>query len=273
MRTEMRTLLTALFPLALVALSAPLAAQAAAVNWWQEDPARIAYLKTQGQSHNRPPVVVWAPRDSLDHVWLGSFADSLASAVASLRELIGAHVWQRIASRPINFYLSPGRFISHTDGRDGVFISLANVRLRRGPFLHEAAHELLDPGGEFYPVDYRDSVAARKAAAQFPNWLTEGLPDYLAQVVATKTGFPEGDVFAIGGLTKVDSVCAARLSASKRRDEVLDRVGRSGRLEALFTTERAEVAPVYYACSQVIHQVRGCTGRIAVCCGTVSADS
>ncbi|MGQ0639378.1 MAG: hypothetical protein ACT4P6_01190 [Gemmatimonadaceae bacterium] len=171
-------------------------------------------------------------------------------AIAALTALIGSHSWQRIANRPINFYLSPGRFISHTDGKDVVFISLAIVRSRRAPFLHEAAHELLDPAAPFYPLDYPDSSAAQRAAEQFPRWLAEGLPDYLAQVVAAQAGFHEGDVFAIGGLTKVDSVCAARLAASKRREEIVCRVGRPGRLDALFTTERPEVVPVYYACSQ-----------------------
>jgi hypothetical protein len=80
--------------------------------------------------------------------------------------------------------------------------------------------------------------------------LNEGLPDYLAQRTKAATGFPEGDVFAVGGLAKVDSVCTARLAASSRREEIRERIGRPGRLEALYTTDRAQVAPVYYACSQ-----------------------
>jgi hypothetical protein len=166
----------------------------------------------------------------------------------------GAHrrpyTWQRLGSRPIRFYLSPGRFVSHADGRGGVFISLNRVRHRDAPFLHEAAHELLAPPPPFSPFEYPDSLDEERAAARFPFWLSEGLPDYLAQTTAAATGFPEGDVFAIGGLAKADSVCAARLAASSRQAEIRDRVGRPGRLEALFTTDRAEVAPVYYACSQ-----------------------
>lgn len=45
-------------------------------------------------------------------------------------------------------------------------------------------------------------------------------------------------------------MCAARLATSTRQAEIRDHVGRPGRLEALFTTDRKEVAPVYYACSQ-----------------------
>lgn len=221
------------------------------IDWSEEDSARVAFLMVHGRAHASPPIIVWAPIDSLDPGWLAAFTDSLAAGVRGLNALIGGpYPWQRLGSRSIRFYLSPGRFVSHADGRDGVFISLDRVRHRDGPFLHEAAHELLVPPPPFYPFEYPDSLAEERAAARFPFWLSEGLPDYLAQTTAAATGFPEGDVFAIGGLARADSVCAARLAASNRQAEIRDRVGRSGRLEALFTTDRDEVAPVYYACSQ-----------------------
>jgi hypothetical protein len=46
------------------------------------------------------------------------------------------------------------------------------------------------------------------------------------------------------GLAKADSVCADPVASSSRQAEIRDRLGRSGRLEALFTTDRAEVAAV-----------------------------
>lgn len=221
------------------------------IDWSEEDSARVAFLRAHGRAYASPPVIVWAPTDSLDPRWLAPFIDSLAAGVTTLKALIGgASTWQRLGARPLRFYLSPGRFVSHADGRDGVFISLNRVRRRNGPFLHEAAHELLVPPPPFYPFEYPDSLAEERAAAEFPFWLSEGLPDYLAQRTAAATGFPEGDVFAIGGLAKADSVCAARLASSTRQAEIRDKVGRPGRLEALFTTERDKVAPVYYACSQ-----------------------
>ena len=221
------------------------------IDWSEDDSARVAYLMADGRSIERPPVVVWAPVDSLDPRWLAPFTDSLATAVRQLELLIGGPFpWQRLGSRSVRFYLSPGRLISHADGRGGVFISLNRARQGDAPYLHEAAHELLVPPPPFYPFEYPDSLAEERAAARFPFWLSEGLPDYLAQTASVATGVHEGDVFSVGGLGKVDSVCAARLAGSKRRDEIRDRVGRPGRLEALFTTDRPEVAPVYYACSQ-----------------------
>jgi hypothetical protein len=225
---------------------------AAPIDWSEDDAQRVAFLTNHGRAYaGDSAVIVWAPMDSLDPGWLGAFTDSLAAGVTALKSLIGGpYAWQRAGSRPLRFYFSPDRFISHADGQGGVFISLARLRDRSAPFLHEAAHELLAPAPPFFPFEYADSAAGERAAAAFPFWLSEGFPDYLAQRTKAATGFPEGDVFEVGGLLKVDSACAARLAASSRRDEIRERIGRPGRLEALYTSDRAQVAPVYYACSQ-----------------------
>jgi hypothetical protein len=223
----------------------------ARLDWSAGDSARIAFATAHGHAYRGAHAVVWAPPDSLDPEWLAAFVDSLDEGLAQLEDLIGGpYPWQRIANRPVQFYLSPGRFVSHASGHDAVFISLRAVRERFAPYLHEAAHELLAPPAPFYPWEYPDSAAEEAAAARFPGWLAEGLADYVAQTVAAATGFPEGDVFRVGGLGKADSVCAARLAGSRCRTEILDKVGGNGRLEALFTDERPQVAPVFYACSQ-----------------------
>jgi len=221
------------------------------LDWDSDDSARVAFLTAHGRAYTGTQLVVWAPPDSLDTRWLDAFVDSLATSLGALRRLMGApYTWQRIGQRPVTFYLSPGRFVSHASGVGAVFISLTRVRSGTAPFLHEASHELLAPPAPFAPYEYSDSVASERAAARYPLWLSEGLPDYLAQATASATGFHEGDVFSIGGLAKVDSTCAARLADSPRRAQILEKVGRAGRLGALFTTERAQVAPVFYACSQ-----------------------
>lgn len=229
-----------------------LAAQAAPapLNWDAGDSANIAFLTTHGRELRRPSIVVWAPGDSLDARWLEAFTDSLNAGVGRLRTLVGAHDWQRLGRRPVTFYFAPGRFVSHASGQGAVFISLARIRSGSAPWLHEASHEILAPRTAFLPFEYPDSIAQQRAAERFPQWLSEGLPDVLAQMVAAETHFAEGDVFAVGGLAKADSVCAARLAASARREEIVERVGGEGRLAALFTTERVDVAPVFYACSQ-----------------------
>lgn len=223
----------------------------APIDWWSEDSARVATLRVSGLHYETAHVIVWAPRDSIDSVWLLAFVDSLSAGVHTLGRVMGGPFpWQRIGQRPVTFYLSPGRFVSHASGDGSVFISLAVLRRGMAPFLHEAAHELLAPTGKFFPDEYGDSASVARVEAGFPFWLNEGLPDYLAQATARETGFREGDVFAIGGLVTVDSVCAARLDTSSYRDEILERIGSGGRLAALATTDRPVVAPGYYACSQ-----------------------
>ena len=241
---------TALLLASAVRLSAQVPAPAP-LDWWSDDSSRVAFVTAHGQARHYPNLVIWALTDSLDPGWFPPFADSLATSLSALRALLGGpYSWQRIGHRPLVYYLSPGRFISHATGQDTVFISLGHVRRGWAPFLHEGAHELLAPPPPFSPFEYPDSLAAEQAAARFPFWLSEGMPDYLAQAIVQVTGFREGDVFAIGGLPKVDSTCHARLSGHPRRAEIAAKVGGLGRLEALFTTERQKVAPTFYACSQ-----------------------
>jgi len=240
--------------LAVIAAPAGLASQdttASPLDWWGDDSNRVAFVTAHGKPQRYPRLVLWAPTDSLDPHWLAGFGDTLDAGLTDLRALIGGpYPWQRIGNRPIVFFFSPGRFVSHSTGQDTVFISLNRIRRGEAPFLHEAAHELLTPKGPFYADEYADSLEEERRASRFPQWLNEGFPDYLAQTVAKTTSFPEGDVFAIGGLDKVDSTCAARLAANPRSSEILEKVGGQGGLEALLTEDRQLVAPTFYACSQ-----------------------
>jgi hypothetical protein len=214
------------------------------LDWSSEDSARIAFLTTHGHGHPAGRIVVWAPDDSLDAGWLAAFVDFPRPRCGrpgfSHRESLSL---QRIGIRPLQFYLSPGGSSSHASGNASIFISLNRVRSGSAPYLHEAAHELLAPPVPFSPDEYGDSLAVARAEEKYPLWLNEGFADYVAQSVSAATGFKEGDVFEIGGLAVVDSVCAARLTTSPRRKEILSKVGDQGFLDALFTTERTDVAP------------------------------
>ncbi len=222
----------------------------AALNWAAEDADRIRWLEQHGRRAAGKQVVIYAPADSMSASWQHALVDTLDNALARLRRTMrGPYPWQRIGDGPVTFYLSPGRFVAHASGYGAVFIPISRVHERLAPFLHEASHELLAPEPPFYPREFSDTVGLAQAR-RHPLWLFEGVPDYLAQSVSAQTGFHEGDVFEIGGLGKVDSVCAARVASSPRRQEILGVIGSAGRLEALFTTERATIAPAFYACSQ-----------------------
>jgi hypothetical protein len=233
----------------LAAPSAP--APAAQLDWSADDSNRVAWLERHGRVVRGRHAIVIAPADSITDAGQRALADSLDRGVAAIERLMGApYTWQRIGERPVKVYVSPDRFISHASGQDVVFVSLARVRNGTAPFLHETSHELLSPTAPFAPWEYADTLVGKQIAERWPLWLTEGLPDYLAQTVAAQERLHEGDVFAIGGLTAVDSVCAARARINPRRAEWLHMIGAAGRPQGLFTTDRATVAPAFYACAQ-----------------------
>lgn len=224
------------------------------LNWSADDSARIAYLAANGYRVERPNAVLWAPRDSINEVWMRALADTLDRGVAGLRRLMKApYAWQRLGSTaPVTFYISAGRFVSHGTGYGAVFIPVSRVKERLAPFLHEASHELLAPKPPFYYREFTDTIVGARVADNTPLWLFEGLPDYLAHSVAPAIGLHEGDVFEVGGLAKSDSSCAARVKSSPRGGEIIAAVGRGTRPEALFTTQRLAVAPIFYACGQAL---------------------
>ncbi len=242
-----------LLPLALsgVLVAAEAQSPARPLNWSADDSLRIAALERDGVREVRRHAIVWAPRDSIAASWVAALADTLDRGVARLRTVMrGPYPWQRIADRAVRFYLSPGRFIAHGTGTDAVVIPISRVIDRRAPFLHEASHELLAPHPPFYAPEFSDLAAGARARDSLPLWLFEGIPDVLAQTAAPMIGMHEGDVFEVGGLARADSTCAARVRGSARGAEIIEAVGRNARPPALFTEERATVAPIFYACGQ-----------------------
>lgn len=220
------------------------------LDWNADDSAHVAWLDTYGRRLAGRQVVVVAPPEQISAEWQAALLDSLDRGVVELRRLIGALPWQRIGTRPVQYYLIPERLISHASGKDVVFISMVRVQDGRAPYLHEAVHELLAPPPPFFFDEYPDSVQAEAQWQTQPYWLMEGLPDVLALRAAAMAGTKEGDVFSIGGLEKADSTCVARLAASDYRVDLLRVIGGQGAVDALFTTDRIKVAPTFYACSQ-----------------------
>lgn len=220
------------------------------IDWNADDSAHIAWLEAHGRRMDGKQVVILAPPEQMTVAWQTALVDSLDRGVAELRRLIGARSWQRIGTRPIRYYLVPERMISHASGNGVVFVSMYHVTNGQAPYLHEAVHELLAPPPPFFYAEYPDTVEAETLFQAKPYWLMEGLPDVLAQLAALAAGTIEGDVFTIGGLDKVDSTCAARVAQSPYRADILRVTGGSGGVDALWTTDRIKVAPVFYACAQ-----------------------
>ena len=218
--------------------------------WSADDSVRVATLQRDGRSVTGMHAVLWAPRDSITDDSLRAVLAGVERGLAMVKQLIGAPLaWQRIGNGRVVYYLAADRFVSHASGTGAVFISFWRVGQGTAPFLHEASHELLAPQRPFNPWEFSDSVTQRQRAESSPLWLLEGLPDYLAQLAASRAGVREGDVFDAGDRTKVDSVCAARVRAAPLAAAAVGTIGGAGRPPQLFTTERGTVAPVFYPCS------------------------
>jgi hypothetical protein len=216
----------------------------APLNWNADDGKRVADLTATGERREGKQVVLFTPAGALDDSAEVALLERLDKGVQELRAVVGRYAWQGVGDEKIAYYICAERFVAHASGRSAVFIPLARVQDGRAPFLHEAGHELLFAGR--MPMS-PDPERMAKVRASRPLWLSEGLADYVAQTAATRAGVTEGDVFDIGGLAGADAACRERLKGP-RGPEILPFIGGLGGPAALFTTERIEVAPTFYAC-------------------------
>jgi hypothetical protein len=216
----------------------------ALLNWSAGDEKRVAELTVKGERREGKLVVLFTPAGAVDDTEEVALLERLDKGIAELRALVGRHSWQVVGDEKISYYVCDERFVAHASGRAAVFIPLARLRDNRAPYLHEAGHELLATVSQ--PVS-PDPARVERIRASRPLWLTEGLADNVAQTAASRAGVVEGDVFDLGGLAGVDAACRTRL-VGPRGAEVLWFIGALGAPAALFTTERGEVAPIFYAC-------------------------
>ena len=151
----------------------------------------------------------------LDDVASAQLLDRNDKGVAALRQLIGTHPWQAVRDEKLLFYVSDDQFISHATSGGVVLIQLPRLRDGRAPFLHEAAHALLARPVARGGAPPQDRATQDRLIATRPQWLVEGIADFLAQTAAQAAGVSEGDVFDIGGLDRVDHTCGTRLSIPK----------------------------------------------------------
>jgi hypothetical protein len=186
-------------------------------------------------------VILYFP-PSLPRVDVDALVKRLDPAVEGLWRQVGVHDWQAVPKGKITYYLHDDAFVAHASGRSAVFVPMARVKDGRAPFLHEATHELL-------ASTRRTSATAGDATpVRYPLWLTEGLADYVARVVADQLGIIEEGPFGTPTLSGADAVCAER-ALTPDGAKMLPFVGADAVPDLLFTTDRARFAPTFYSCS------------------------
>lgn len=205
---------------------------------------RIAYLNQYGVKAEKQKIILLYPKDSIPAQRISELIDTLNLEISKAQALIGAPLsWQVFAHSPITFYLCPGDFIANTSEEGFVMVPLKRIRANRVPWLHEAMHALLRTKSGNW-----NSAPQEKAISQMPMWLTEGLPEYIAQKIAFDNHYPKFDVHKGGGYLKVDSICNAVLN-TPIASTILPFVGGKGVLVELFGEKRATYAPPFYNCS------------------------
>jgi len=158
------------------------------LNWSADDGKRVESLVKGGGRIEGTHVILYFP-PSLPRVDADALVKHLDPAVEGLWRQVGVHDWQAVPKGKITYYLHDDAFVAHASGRSAVFVPMARVKDGRAPFLHEATHELL-------ASTRRTSATAGDATpVRYPLWLTEGLADYVARVVADQLGIIEEGPF------------------------------------------------------------------------------
>jgi hypothetical protein len=219
------------------------------LNLSADDAKRIAKLHECGCRTDGKLAVVWAPAGALNHAETAKLIARLDKGVAAVRKLIGSHPWQAVRDERIVFYVSNDRsFVARANpGTEVVLMPLSRLRAGRAPFFRDAAHALLSrsvPRGAGPP----DNATQDRMIATRPMWLIEGLAEYFGRSAEPLAGVVDGDPFDSGGLEGIDRTCAQR-SAWQEGPQVLPFIGTVGAPAALFTTERAIFASIFYPCA------------------------
>jgi hypothetical protein len=235
---RLRPVVPTLAVLGLLMADGPVLAQQA-LNWAADDGSRVATLAKDGARLEGENVILWFPK-SLALADAEALLKRLEPGVAGLWSRVGRHDWQTVKKGKITYYLSDDTFVSHASGRAAVFVPMARVRDGHAPFLHEATHELL--------ASTRTDRTPAGTPARRPLWLTEGLPDYIARLVAANAGMTEAGPFDTPTIAGVDNVCTERARTANGA-AMMPYIGGGGRPEVLYTTERSRFAPTFYACS------------------------
>ncbi len=214
----------------------PLTAQQL-LNWAKDDGERVATLQRDGAKLESEHVIIWYPK-SLSEPDAQALITRLDPGVAGLWQRVGTHPWQAVRKGKITYYLSDDMFVSHASGRAAVFVPMARVRDGHAPFLHEATHELLASTRR----DRGPDVVRR------PLWLTEGLPDYIARLVAADLGTTESGPFETPMISSADGICAERARTANGAT-MMPFIGSTAWPDVLYTTDRGRFAPTFYTCS------------------------
>jgi hypothetical protein len=196
-------------------------------------------------------VVAYFPKDSLSQTQMQKIVDTLNIGIKASEKFIHAPMpWQIQDTNSIyTFYFRPDRFISHASMQGYISIPFWRIKNGTSPWLHELIHEMLNSraGNWLHP-----GMTDEEADKRVPDWLYEGLADYISLQVSLLNELPRFDVFSRSFSTNTDSLFHEDLK-NEKGNYVLSFIGKNGVLPELYSNDRQLYAPAFYhgSCSFV----------------------
>jgi hypothetical protein len=195
-------------------------------------------LEREGVKVTHGNIIAWFPKDSLAPAEMERIVDTLHSGFQAVMSYIHAPLpWQLHTSESnYTFYFRPDKIVSHTNlEHAAITISLWRIKTGKSPWLHELVHAVLAS----------KEVNLRHTDDQWPEWLIEGLADYLTIKVSQNNHIPYYDVMSNSSLTNVDSLFIINMGSEIGR-RVLPFIGENKMMPELFSNDRRLYAPAFY---------------------------
>jgi hypothetical protein len=200
-------------------------------------------FKSNGIRIDQDQIIAYFPKDIFTEKRMNDIVDTINLGRNLINELIsGSTDWQMYKDQQTNYYFMQGSFIAHTSKSNAIYIPVWLVEYGPAPWLHEDLHILLrSKKGFWWPMSL-------SAFFKMPQWLTEGMAEYLAMRISYENQMPKVDVLKIGDYLTVDSICYENLKG-EHGHQILKHIGKPGIMVKLHGKNRREYAPTFYGCS------------------------
>ena len=208
------------------------------------DSINITYLINNGIKITAGKAICWFPKDSLTEQKMTEIANMINTGINATEKFINAPLpWQMHQPlEPYTLYFRYDRFISHASQAGFVCIPFWRIKEEKSPWLHEILHEMLNAvSGSWFSKTITDEDFDKN----FPNWLSEGLPDYISLSVSLENNLQWFDVFSNSSQTNIDSLFKKEMG-SEKGTYILSFIGTKGVMPELSSKERILYAPAFY---------------------------
>lgn len=210
---------------------------------WPTDIPQQKSIEAQGDCLTTDDVVLWMPRGAVAAIDQQAWLSRVSKGVRAAKEYVGRPDWNFRGDPRIYFYFADAQFICHAPPGNTVYIPLWRMSEDQAPWMHETMHLLIaSRRGDWFA----ESEEAQNAG--MPLWLHEGLAESLSIDVDQSAGLTHYSPVIEVPADEIDQLCRERLEASPAA-RILAFVGARGKLPELFSEQRMQYAPAFYAAS------------------------